>query len=54
VIHFAVVAFVPQIGNPPMPSILLFAASMLLSGILLGWIGSENAVRRFLRSISLH
>ena len=54
VVHVVVVAYVPQLGDPSISSILLFASAMLGSGVLLGWIGSENAVRRFLRNISLH
>jgi cell division transport system permease protein len=54
VIYFAVSTYVPQIGDPDMTSVVVFGSSMLLSGVLLGWIGSENAVRRFLRNVSLH
>jgi cell division transport system permease protein len=54
VVQFAVVAYVPQIGDPSTMSKFLFSMAMLASGVLLGWIGSENAVRRFLRNVSLH
>jgi hypothetical protein len=48
------VAYVPQLGNPDFASIASFGTAMILSGVLLGWIGSENAVRRFLRNVSLY
>lgn len=54
VIHVVVVAYVPQLGNPDFASVLTFSLVMIGSGVLLGWIGSENAVRRFLRNVSLH
>ncbi len=54
VIHVVVVAYVPQLGTPDFASIASFGTAMILSGVLLGWIGSENAVRRFLRNVSLY
>ena len=54
VIHVVVVAYVPQLGTPGFASLASFGTAMILSGVLLGWIGSENAVRRFLRNVSLY
>ena len=54
VVHVVVTAYVPQLGSPELTSVLLFSGTMLTGGILLGWIGSENAVRRFLKNIALH
>ncbi|MDA0377973.1 MAG: permease-like cell division protein FtsX [Bacteroidetes bacterium] len=47
-------ALVPQLSGLPWSEALLFAAGLLVAGMILGWIGSESAVRRFLRQVSLH
>lgn len=54
VVHVVVTAYVPQLGDPDLLSVVLFSSVMLVGGVLLGWIGSENAVRRFLKHIALH
>lgn len=54
VLHFVVVTFVPQVGQITVNMALSFSTAMVLSGMLLGWIGSESAVRKFLRNIPMH
>lgn len=47
-------AFVPELVVLPWLEAMVFAGGLVVSGFLLGWIGSESAVRRFLRQVSLH
>ena len=54
VVQYAVTAFIPQMSILSAAMTLVFAGSMLLAGVLLGWIGSVNAVRRFLKNVSLN
>ncbi|HAY37506.1 MAG TPA: ABC transporter permease [Bacteroidetes bacterium] len=54
VVQYAVVAFIPQMESLNAATSLAFAGGMLLAGVLLGWVGSVNAVRRFLNNVSLN
>ena len=54
VVQYAVVAFIPQMESLNAATSLVFAGGMLLAGVLLGWVGSVNAVRRFLNNVSLN
>jgi len=54
VLQFVMNAYVPQLMEADLVSQLTFSASLLVAGFLLGWIGSESAVRRFLKNVSLH
>jgi len=54
VIQEVALAYVPQLPGLPWSEALLFAGILIAAGFLLGWIGSESAVRRFLKQVSLH
>jgi len=54
VIQQVAMAYVPQLPPLPLSQALIFGLSMLGAGFVLGWMGSESAVRRFLKHISLH
>lgn len=54
VIQEVALAYVPQLPGLPWSEALLFAGVLIGAGFLLGWIGSESAVRRFLKQVSLH
>lgn len=45
---------VPGMRPLPTPHAALAAGSALLAGILIGWIGSFAAARRFIRKVSVH
>lgn len=47
-------ALVPQLTGLPWSDAALFATGLLAAGVVLGWVGSESAVRRFLKQVSLH
>ncbi len=47
-------AYVPQLPGLPWSQALVFAGILVGAGFLLGWMGSESAVRRFLKQVSLH
>lgn len=48
------IAAVPQLVALPWTEALLLAGGLMFAGFLLGWIGSQSAVRRFLKQVSLH
>lgn len=54
VLEQVALSLVPQLTGLPWSEALLFAAGLLCAGVLLGWVGSESAVRRFLKQVSLH
>ncbi len=54
VIHQVAIAYVPQLPPLPWSESVFFSAVLVGAGFLLGWIGSESAVRRFLKQVSLH
>lgn len=54
VLHVVARTYVPQLAGMEASSVIMFAFLMLFAGFLLGWVGSESAVRRFLKHISLH
>ncbi len=47
-------AYVPGLVVTSFLVMMAFSGSLVVAGFLLGWIGSESAVRRFLKNISLH
>jgi len=47
-------AYVPGLVVTSFLAMMAFSGSLVVAGFLLGWIGSESAVRRFLKNISLH
>lgn len=54
VLQRVALALVPQLSGLPWSDAALFAAGLLGAGVVLGWVGSESAVRRFLKQVSLH
>ena len=54
VIQEVALAYVPQLPGLPWSEALMFSGILIGAGFLLGWIGSESAVRRFLKQVSLH
>lgn len=54
VIQEVAVAYVPQLPSLPTSQTIVFSASLLVAGFVMGWMGSVSAVRRFLKQVSLH
>lgn len=54
VIQEVAMATVPQLSGLPWTEAVVFAVGLTVAGFILGWVGSESAVRRFLKHISLH
>jgi cell division transport system permease protein len=54
VIQEVALAYVPQLPGLPWSEALVFAGILIGAGFLMGWMGSESAVRKFLKQVSLH
>ncbi len=54
VLHYAMTFYLPQLEATDLYTMVMFSLAMVVAGLLLGWVGSESAVRRFIRKVSLH
>lgn len=54
VLHYAMTFYLPQLEATDLSTMVTFSLAMVVAGLLLGWVGSESAVRRFIRKVSLH
>ena len=54
VLHYAMIFYLPQLEATDLYTMVTFSLAMVIAGLLLGWVGSESAVRRFIRKVSLH
>ncbi len=54
VLHYAMTFYLPQLEATDMYTMVTFSLAMVTAGLMLGWVGSETAVRRFIRKVSLH
>ena len=54
VLHYAMTFYLPQLEATDLYTMVTFSLAMVIAGLLLGWVGSESAVRRFIRKVSLH
>ncbi len=54
VLHYAMTYYLPQLEATDLSTMVTFSLAIVVSGLLLGWVGSESAVRRFIRKVSLN
>ncbi len=53
-LHRGIAAYLPQITPPTIQVVALTFGGLMLFGLILGWLGSYVAVRRFIRKVALH
>lgn len=53
-IYSALIATLPQLALNPLTAAMLLSGSVIVIGMILGWVGSLIAARRFIQKVSLH